>query len=153
VFVREEALLTVSFAAAQAGLAGVARGGWLLNASQAAYGDGITGLAAVSLPGLPVVSKLVRVHIGEVVATDHSARLPLRWEATGPGSGLFPALDADVTVAADANQTTIMVLTGVYRPPLGDFGAMIDRAILSRVASATIRDFVNRLALAVRATR
>jgi hypothetical protein len=102
---------------------------------------------------LPVVSKLVRVHIGEVVATDHSARLPLRWEATGPGSGLFPALDADVTVAADANQTTIIVLTGVYRPPLGDFGAMIDRAILSRVASATIRDFVNRLALAVRATR
>lgn len=149
-FVREEVLLAVSFAAAQAGLAGVARGGWLLNASQAAYGDGVTGLAEIGLPGLPVMSKLVRVHIADVVASNHSARLPLRWEATGPGSGLFPALDADVTVTTDANQATIMVLTGVYRPPLGDFGAVMDRTILNRVASATIRGFVNRLALAVR---
>jgi hypothetical protein len=152
-FVREEAPLAVSFAAAQAGLASVARGGWLLTASRAAYGDGITGLAAVSLPTLPVMSKLIRIHTGEVVASDHLARLPLRWEATGPRSGPFPALDADVTVTADAKQATIIVVTGVYRPPLGEFGVMMDRATLNRVASATIRDFVNRLALGVRATR
>jgi hypothetical protein len=41
------------------------------------------------------MSKLVEVHVLEVATRGESAVLALRWEATGPGSMLFPALDAD----------------------------------------------------------
>jgi hypothetical protein len=40
----------------------------------------------------------------------------------------------------------MLTLTGVYRQPLGVVGAMLDRAILSRLAAATIRDFIGHLA-------
>jgi hypothetical protein len=149
-FVRDEARLPVGFALACAGLAGLAQGGWLLDASQAAYSDGVTGMAKVGPPGAwPDLSKLVMIHVGDVTVTDSSARLPLRWEATGPGSGLFPALDADIMVTPDGDHAALLTLTGVYRPPLGKLGALLDHAILSRVASATIRDFIGRLGLAI----
>lgn len=149
-FVREEAQLPVSFAIACTALARLARGGRLLDASQGAYGDGLSGLAKVGPPGTwPDLSKLVMIHVGDVAASANEARLPLRWEATGPGNGLFPALDADVAVTPAGDQATVLTLTGVYRPPLGRLGAMLDRAVLSRVAAATIRDFVGRLAQAI----
>jgi hypothetical protein len=149
-FVREEARLPLGFAVACTGLARLARGGRLLDASQAAYGDGVTGLAKVGPPDTrPGLSKLVTIHVGDVVASGDEARLPLRWEATGPGSSLFPALDADITLGPDGELATSLTLTGVYRPPLGMVGAMLDRAVLSRVAAATIRDFVGRLAQAI----
>jgi hypothetical protein len=149
-FVREEARVPVRFAVACTGLARLARGRRLLDASKAAYGDGVTGLAKVGPPGTwPDLSKLVMIHVGDMTVTDDSARLPLRWEATGPGSGLFPALDADVTIRPAEGHATILTLTGVYRPPLGRLGVLLDHAILSRVATATIRDFVGRLVQAI----
>lgn len=150
-FVREETRLAVAFAVACTGLADLVRDGRLLDASQEAYGDGVTGLAKVGPPGTwPDLSKLVMIHVGDVTVTDGSARLPLRWEATWPGSRLFPALDADITMTPAEDRATMLILTGVYRPPLGRLGAALDRAILSRVASATIRDFVDRLGTAIR---
>jgi hypothetical protein len=145
-FVREEIHLEASFDVAQTGLASLRRGCWLLTASQAAYGHGISGTARVGpAGGWPTVSKLVNIEVGDLITHEASASLPLRWEATGPGSGLFPALDADITLSQDEH-ATVLSLTGVYRPPLGTLGAMLDRAFLSRVASATIRDFLSRLA-------
>jgi hypothetical protein len=149
-FVREEARPPVEFDVACAGLAGVAQGNWLLDASQAAYGEGVIGMAEVGPPwAWPGLSKLVMIHVGEYSVADDSARLPIRWEATGPGSMLFPALDADIIVTPDGDHATVLTLTGVYRPPLGRLGTLLDRAVLSRVASATIRDFLGRLGLAI----
>jgi hypothetical protein len=149
-FVREEARLPVGFAAACTTLLRLAGGGRLLDASHGAYGDGMSGLAKVGPPGTwPDLSKLVMIHVGDVVASGDEARLPLRWEATGPGNGLFPALDADVTITPAGDHAAILTLTGVYRPPLGRLGGLLDRAVLSRVAAATIRDFVGRLAQAI----
>jgi hypothetical protein len=146
-FVRDEARIPVAFAVVCTRLAGLAAGGLLLDAAQAAYGDGATGMVRVGPPGTwPGLSKLVAIHVGDVAATADAARLPLRWDATGPGSSLFPALDADITLAPDGEHATTLTLTGVYRPPLGVVGAVLDRAILSRVATATIRDFIGRLA-------
>jgi len=67
VFISDEVLLDVSFAAAQARLANLARGGSLLSASQAAYGDGITGLARVGPLGA-VGDGLDRVILHRVAA-------------------------------------------------------------------------------------
>ncbi len=147
---REEVRLAAAFAVACGGLASLAQSGRLLDASRAAYGDGITGVTKVGPPGTwPELSKLVMIHVGDVIVTNDLARLPVRWEATGPGSRLFPALDADISLTPAEGHDTMLILTGVYRPPLGKLGAMVDHAILSRVASATIRDFVGRLALAI----
>jgi hypothetical protein len=152
-FVREDVRLAVGFRDACNGLARLAQSGRLLEASQVAYDDGITGLTKVGPPGAwPDLSKLVMIHVGDVIVTPDSARLPLRWEATGAGSGLFPALDADITVTPDGDHAAALALTGVYRPPLGKLGALLDRAILSRVASATIRDFVGRLGVAIQSS-
>lgn len=143
----DETKLDLSFTAAQRGLAGLANGAWLLDASQAAYGEGITGLARVG----PVrgLSRLVKLDMRDPVVHRDSARLALRWEATGAGSSLFPALDADIVLSPVGEQATKLALDGVYRPPLGALGAGLDHAVLSRVATATIRDFVTRVAKAI----
>jgi hypothetical protein len=118
-FVAAEELLDLSFPAAAARLANLARGGPLTRASEAAYGDGLTGLVRVGpLGAAPGMSKLVEVHFLEVVTCGESAVLALRWQATGPGGGLFPALDADMSLTPAREHSTRLSLAGVYRPPL-----------------------------------
>jgi hypothetical protein len=150
VFVGDTVLLHVGFDVARRRLDSLARGGALLTASQEAYGHGLTGSSRVGPLG-PVlgVSRLVRVKLAEPVDHGDSLVVALRWEVIGPGGGLFPALDADITLAAAEETGTSLQLHGAYRPPLGAVGAGLDRAILHRVATATVRDFLGRLAAAV----
>ena len=142
-FVGDEVGLDVSFEVARARLASLARGSWLSSASEDAYGLGVTGLSRVGALGL---SREVRVQARELAERDGSAGLAIRWEVTGPGGGLFPVLDADITVHPAGDGTTLLTLAGAYRPPLGPVGQVLDRAILHRVAAATIRNFVSRVA-------
>jgi hypothetical protein len=145
-FVSDEVVLDVSFAVARARLADLTRNELLRSASRDAYDAGITGLARVGTLGL---YKVVRVHVRELAETGGRAGLAFRWEASGPGGGLFPALDADIRLVPAAAQTTLLVLEGVYRPPLGPLGNALDRAALHRVAAATIRSFLGRLAAGI----
>jgi hypothetical protein len=146
-FVSAEALVELSFPAALAGLANLSRGGRLTGVSRAAYGDGLTGLARVGPLGeVPGVSKLVEVHVLDVVTRGESAVLALRWQATGPGGGLFPALDADIWLTPAGERSARLSLAGVYRPPLGALGAGLDRAGLHRVADATVRSLLAHVA-------
>jgi len=138
-FVGEEARLEVSFAVAWERLARLSESGALLGTSEDAY----AGLARVGVLG---VSKLVRVQVRELSWADGSAGLAMRWEATGAGGGLFPVLDADLRLVPDGAESTLLTLAGAYRPPLGSLGAALDRAILHRVAAATIRSFVGQVA-------
>ena len=57
----------------------------------------------------------------------------------GPGSRLFPVLDADLTLTPAAEHAALLTLAGTYRPPLGSLGAGPDRLLLHRVAEATVR--------------
>lgn len=142
-FTGGEVALDLSFAVARARLTQLTRDELLHSASQDAYGAGIAGLARVSALGL---TKVVRVQARELAETDGSCGIAIRWEATGPGGGLFPTLDADVRLVPAGEQTTVLALSGVYRPPLGSLGAALDRAALHRVAAATVRNFLARLA-------
>jgi hypothetical protein len=152
VFVHEETDLDLSFAAARQAVPELVRGGLLLNASRAAYGDGITGRARVGPVGsVRGLSRLVRVDLGDPIARRDSTHLPLRWEATGPGSSLFPALDADIVITPAGDRGTRLTIDGVYRAPMGTIGAGLDQAVLSRIAAATIRDFASRVAMAINA--
>ena len=143
-------LLDVSFNAAQARLANLTREGTLLDASQDAYGLGIIGVVRIDpLGSAPGMSRLVEVHFRDLVIHENSAVLTLRWEAIGPGGGLFPALDADITLSPAGEDATLLTLAGAYRPPLGALGARLDQAILQRVAAATIRAFLDRVVDAI----
>jgi hypothetical protein len=164
VFVGDEMRLDVGYAIARERLMRLADGGTLLSTSEDAYDHAAAGLAKVGMPGL---SKLVRVQVRELTRTEGSAALAIRWEATGPGGGLFPVLDADITLApaadageaadaADAGEAgdfgdaqdgaTVLTMAGVYRPPLGALGQALDRALLHHIALATIRGFLAGLA-------
>lgn len=149
-FVSDQLRLPVGFHAAQARLASLINGDSLLTAALDAYGDPGTALVLVGpVSPVPIVSRLVKVHFRDLVTRGDCAILTLRWEATGPGGGLFPALDADITLAPDGAQATVLTLNGAYRPPLGSVGAGLDRAVLHRVATATIRVFLKQVADAI----
>jgi hypothetical protein len=149
-FIDDEVPLEVGLDAARAGLANLAVSDGLISASEDAYGEGVTELIRVGPLGSgPGMSKLVRVRFQDLTERGGSAGLAVRWEATGPGGGLFPALDANVTVSAVDERTAVLRLAGSYRPPLGTLGTALDAAILHRVATATIRTFLNDIAAAI----
>jgi hypothetical protein len=137
-FVGDEVRLDVGFAVARERLMRLSESGALFGTSEDAYRQTRVGLGGVS--------KLVRVQVRELSWTDVTGGLALRWEATGPGGKLFPVLDADLKLAPAGDQDTLLTMAGVYRPPLGSLGEALDRAILRRVAAATIRSFVARVA-------
>lgn len=142
--------MNVSFAAAKDRLATIARGDGLLSASADAYAEGTAGLVRVGPMGsAPGLSKVVRVHFHEVTGSDRRAGLAFRWEVAGRGSELFPALDADLTLIRQSESATLLALSGAYRPPLGAVGAGLDKAIMNRIATATIRRFIRHIADAI----
>jgi hypothetical protein len=96
------------------------------------------------------VSKHVEIEVGKPVANAGRTWIPITWRATGPTS-LFPVMDGELELAPLGTQLTQLALSGRYQPPLGLVGRTIDRALLSRVAEATIKDFVDRLAGAIEA--
>jgi len=150
VFVGAETVVDVIFDVAQVRLANLARGGWLADASDDAYGELGQTLARVGpLGSAPGVSRLVDVHFRDLVRHGRLAVMALRWEATGPGGGLFPAMDADLTLLPHGEDRTLLTLTGAYRPPMGAVGRALDRAVLHRLALATVERFVTRIGTAV----
>ena len=154
VFVSGERVLDVSIGVAQLRLANLAHGDWLRGASQAAYRDSIDHLARVGpLGDLPGASRLVRVQFVDPVYRDDSVTLGVRWEVSGVTGGLFPVLDANIRLTDEGSQSSRVVLTASYRPPLGAAGAGLDRLVLHKVATATIRAFVARVASALEGTR
>jgi hypothetical protein len=150
VFIGAEIRLDVSFGAAQARMTNLARSGLLRRASDDAYRDLDTGLARVGPLGTtPGLSRLVAVRFSDMAIHEDHAVVAIRWEATGPGGALFPALDADIKLTVAGDDATMLAVSGVYRPPLGGLGAGLDRMILHRVAEATIRAFAHDIAAAI----
>lgn len=143
VFVADEVMLDLSYPSARARLGAFTRGGLLMSASDDAYGAEITGLMRVGPPGF---SRLVRVQFRDLPDAANTAGLALRWEVAGPGGALFPVLDADIKLVQAGPQASRLTIAGAYRPPLGALGDALDRAVLHRVASATIRGFLRRIA-------
>jgi hypothetical protein len=88
------------------------------------------------------VDKEVEIAIGAPSGAGSQTRLPMSWKATGP-TRLFPSLEADLEVASLGPRRTQISISGRYRPPLGPLGRMLDRAMLHRVAEATVKDFLD----------
>jgi hypothetical protein len=91
----------------------------------------------------------VAVRFSDLTSHEDFAVVAIRWEATGPGGALFPALDADIKLTPAGDDATMLTVSGAYRPPLGSLGAGLDRMIMHRVAQATIRAFTHDIAAAL----
>lgn len=149
-FIAHDQPAKVSLRTAQARLVKLAGNDGLSSASQHAYENGIEHLIRVGPLGTaPGVSKLVKVSFAEPVYHDDTMTLGLRWEATGLSAGLFPVLDGNLTLTRADDDTTRLGLVASYRPPLGHLGARLDKAILSKVADATIKALVRNIASAL----
>ena len=149
-FLGAEIRLDVGFNAAQARMANLARGGLLRRASDDAYDELGTGLVRMCpLSAAPGMSRLVAVRFRDLAIHEDFAIGVMRWEAIGPGGALFPALDADIKLAPAGEDATMLTVSGVYRPPLGGLGTGLDRAIMHRVAQATIRAFTHHIGVAI----
>jgi hypothetical protein len=96
------------------------------------------------------VEKAVEVTLGEAVPLGDKSILPISWRAAAAES-LFPVMEADLEVAPLGPERTMLAMSARYRPPMGAFGRAIDRTILHRVAEATIKDFLDRVAIALEA--
>jgi hypothetical protein len=149
VFAAHEVTVAARVEVAAARLTHFVNRGALRSASETAYLDGqVAGLRVGPFGGMRGLSKLVRVQFAEPVRRDDSVTMALRWEATGTTGELFPVLDADLTLTGGGGRTRIR-LDGSYRPPFGRTGAALDRAVLGRLAAATIQSLVESVADAV----
>jgi hypothetical protein len=119
---------------------------WLPNLAENADERGQRLLTEVGFPmdGHRIV-KRVSIGVGASVRSSVRTWIPISWQATGPG-GLFPVLEGDLEIARLGAERTQLAFSARYRPPLGLIGRTVDRALLSRVAEATIKDFVDRIA-------
>jgi hypothetical protein len=146
-FARQEVVLDLDFPTARARLAVLRRGDWLDRVSQNAYAEGLSGQVRVGPLGpVPGMSKLVEVHLLDPVPQDDVVVLPLRWEATGRMGRLFPVLDANLTLSEASDGRAELRFAGVYRPPLAALGGELDQIVLHRVAAATVRSLLARIA-------
>jgi hypothetical protein len=102
----------------------------------------------IALKGHRLLGKMVRLDLREPTQLGEKTVLPMSWSATGP-KGLFPIMDGDLEVAPLGPGRTQLAMSARYSPPLGPVGDVADRAILHRVAEATIKDFVDRVGRAI----
>ena len=120
-FVAHDVLLDVSFGVARPRLVTLTSGRALADASRAAYAEGLAGQPGMA-PGPGAGAGLARVRILPPVERRDSITVGLRWETTGEVAGLFPVLDADITLAAAGEHTATLTVSGVYRSPCGQPG-------------------------------
>ena len=117
---------------------------WLRGLAGEANHRGDTLLAEIGFGDRVRVARTVAIELGQPVHTAGKVVLPLRWTPTD-APGLFPALEADLEVAPLPPDRTQLAMSARYVPPLGPLGKAIDRAILYRVAEATLKDFLDRV--------
>lgn len=94
------------------------------------------------------IAKSISLDIGSAEVHRTGLIYPMRWMAHGVGV-IFPELNADLALTKLGSDMTSLSLDGTYVPPLGPVGRLADRIVLGRVAEATVRNWVDRLAEAV----
>lgn len=121
---------------------------WLPGLAEHANHRGDLLLAEVGFGEKIRIRRTVVLEFGGPVRSGPKSVFPLRWVASG-AAGLFPSLDADLEVAPVGDGGTQLAMSARYVPPFGGVGRVIDRAVLSRVAEATLKDFLDRVGDAI----
>jgi hypothetical protein len=122
---------------------------WLPGLVEETDEEGVHRLARVGFGRGLHIRKLVEVSVDTPLRVPSRTVLPIRW-TTGAEHSLLPSMDGDIELAPFGPGVSHLAMSGRYTPPYGSLGQAIDRAMLHRVAEATVRDFVGRVANALR---
>jgi len=118
-------------------------------ASATARAHELASTLRVSLGALEIGAevKIVVRGLHEPVSAlgDQRTELELTWKAAS-AAGLFPSMEATLTVYALSPHETQIELHGRYRPPLGAVGHALDAMVGHRLAEASVLRFVQDLA-------
>jgi hypothetical protein len=117
---------------------------WLPTLAPSANHRGDRLLAEVGFGDDVRIARTVLLTVGDPIRVQGKTTIPIGWAASGP-AGVFPALDADLEVAELEDGRCQLAISARYEPPLGAVGHAIDRALLARVAEATVKDFLDRV--------
>ena len=149
-FIGAEIRLDLDFDAVQATLVNLVRGGLLRRASDSAYDEWQACLAQIG-PWVTAldVCRLVQVLVRDMVTHADCATWTMRWEVTGPGGPLFPALDADIKLTPAGVDATVLAVCAACRLPLGGLGMGPDRAIMHQAAEVMIQSFTIHIQMAI----
>src|SRR6266705_3437880 len=117
-FVTEETTLGLPLGRAVAQLGSAIESGWFGEVSDHAYAAGLAVLTRAGPPGdVRGLAKTGQVRLSGPRERVTGVAYALRWVATGPAGGLFPALDADMSLTrVDASRTRLAIIA-CYRPP------------------------------------
>ncbi len=91
------------------------------------------------------VQKRVTVELGEPERKGDWTNVPITWKATFPEK-LFPTLSGRLELTPVEKKVTRLTLSGMYEPPLGRLGGLIDDAVMHSVAEATVREVAESIA-------
>ena len=89
--------------------------------------------------------KRVTVELGEPETKGQWTNVPISWKATFP-ERLFPVLTGRLELVPVEPDVTRITVSGMYEPPLGRLGALIDEAVMHSVAEATVREVTEEIA-------
>jgi hypothetical protein len=147
-FVQYFALVPVGFTDAETRLMGLVDG--MGESADIAYRHGeelITRIGA----GDGSIAKAVRLEVGEPSRGADQIVLPISWWATGTPF-LFPTMDAELVLVSLGPDLTQISLHGTYKPPIGAVGRALDKMVFHRYAEASVKDFVDRIAVGLGGT-
>jgi hypothetical protein len=149
-FVEAELSMPLAFDAARRALDDALADGGLVSESRRAVEDGLVFVMPVGPLGtrMPAQEVVVRLLPGRLVG--HAFTVPMRWELTGPAGLVFPALDANLELIGVDHKRSRLSITGRYEPPLGRLGATVDRAVMAKVASATMNALLQEISAHLR---
>lgn len=120
-------------------------GSWLAPHVAAAAVDGEAMRLRVGPGGPAWLGKTVAVHLGRTERAGDALRVRIVWEATGAGA-LFPRFEGSLELVDLDPERCELSLSGRYRPPLGRAGQALDDVLLGRIARATVRSLLRRVA-------
>ncbi len=106
-------------------------------------GDGKTAIG-LRVAGISVHKRVI-VELGEPETKGDWTAVPITWKATFPEK-LFPVLDGRLELTPVDRNTTRLTLSGMYEPPLGRVGELVDDAVMHAVAEATVREVSESIA-------
>jgi hypothetical protein len=143
-FVRSYVELAAPYAAVDAALTQDS-GEWLPGLATSAGEGGELRMSEVGFGNAVRVERSVLVTVGVPIRMAFKTLLPVSWRPSH-AEALLPAMDAEFEVAPMGGDRTQLAMTARYTPPFGLVGRVADRALLHRVAEATVKDFVERVA-------
>lgn len=112
------------------------------------------GMEMISKVGISIGHRRIDREVSLSVSSAHhlgdTCVIPIAWTPTAEQSTL-PSLQGDLEVSPLGDDRAQLAISASYRPPLGWLGALTDRALMRRVAEATIKDFLDHVASGIEA--